>query len=71
MSKEWKVGEVVMLVSGGARMTVSRIGKNTDGRPSVFCVWQEAKGKGFVQTEREYHPDVLVSGARRAISLSF
>ncbi|WP_430929555.1 hypothetical protein [Methylobacterium tardum] len=52
-------------------MTVSRIGKNADGRPSVFCVWQETKGKGFVQTEREYHPDVLVSGARRAIGVSF
>jgi uncharacterized protein YodC (DUF2158 family) len=35
----FKVGDVVQLKSGGARMTVSRLFRSPEGREMVQCTW--------------------------------
>ena len=35
----FKVGDVVQLKSGGARMTVSKLFKSPEGREMVQCTW--------------------------------
>jgi uncharacterized protein YodC (DUF2158 family) len=55
MSNEFKGGDVVMLKSGGPKMTVTEQGTDGFGKPTVRCVW-------FVGTKREdgaFPPDVL------------
>lgn len=52
-----KIGDVVVLKSGGPLMTVSNIGNyiNQGLNPGVLCVWFEEKKK----LESVFHPDVL------------
>ena len=38
MANSWKVGDVVMLKSGGPDMTVTRV-ENEQGTIFVFCSW--------------------------------
>jgi uncharacterized protein YodC (DUF2158 family) len=38
---EIKPGDVVVLKSGGPKMTVEKIGKNAQGIPTAWCVWFE------------------------------
>ncbi len=39
----FKVGDVVQLKSGGARMTVSKLFKSPEGREMVQCTWFDKK----------------------------
>jgi uncharacterized protein YodC (DUF2158 family) len=36
---EFKPGDVVQLQSGGPRMTVSAVYRNSDGIISAYCAW--------------------------------
>lgn len=61
---EFKAGDIVMLKSGGPRMTVEKVGKTAiyeeDG---VWCVWFEKKGS--IQTVcRETFSPVLLEIAK-------
>jgi uncharacterized protein YodC (DUF2158 family) len=40
---EIKPGNVVQLKSGGPRMTVSAVYRNSDGVPSAYCAWLDGK----------------------------
>jgi hypothetical protein len=51
-------------------MTVRRVGEDDSGEPAVWCTWQEAKGKGYVETTRPYPPAMLKDGTRRALGVS-
>lgn len=44
MSKEWKVGDVVLLKSGGPKMTVSNVTRD-DGNLKVWCTWFDGSKK--------------------------
>jgi len=39
----FKVGDVVQLKSGGARMTVSKLFKSPEGREMAQCTWFDKK----------------------------
>lgn len=39
MPSPFKVGDVVMLKSGGPLMTISQIAADGNGRPCVWCDW--------------------------------
>ena len=56
----FKPGDVVMLKSGGERMTLIKV----EGEDAV-CIWQEtAKCKPTIQREAKYPLIALTSGAR-------
>jgi uncharacterized protein YodC (DUF2158 family) len=42
---EFKPGDVVVLKSGGPKMTVEQIGNNNFDRPTVWCDWFEGNKK--------------------------
>ena len=44
--KEFKIGDVVELKSGGAEMTIQKITQSSQGE-TAFCVWQDDKNKDF------------------------
>lgn len=39
MNGQFKVGDVVMLKSGGPKMTVKEVGPDFGGKPRVWCDW--------------------------------
>jgi uncharacterized protein YodC (DUF2158 family) len=45
MTMNFKPGDVVILKSDSALMTVEKAGKSSTGQDAVWCVWQET-GKG-------------------------
>ena len=44
MHDQFKPGDVVILKSGGPKMTVSRVGA-VNGKPTVWCDWFEGAKK--------------------------
>ena len=54
MSQEFAAGDVVMVKSGGPRMTVSNVG-DYYGQPTIWCVWFEGKQ----QNESTFAPEIL------------
>jgi uncharacterized protein YodC (DUF2158 family) len=55
----FNIGDVVVLKSGGPRMTVHNIGDYTASgfNPGVLCVW--FTNNGTVKEESVFHPDAL------------
>lgn len=45
MSDQFKPGDVVMLKSGGPKMTVNDVGPDFGGKPKVWCTWFEGPKK--------------------------
>ena len=39
MSETFKIGDVVILKSGGPKMTITSVGKDNFGAPTVWCSW--------------------------------
>jgi uncharacterized protein YodC (DUF2158 family) len=73
-SIEFKPGDIVVLKSGGQRMTVERVGPADMTREeTVLCVWKETVGKreevrreGFVPaTLRKWEPPKATVMVRR------
>lgn len=57
---EFKAGDVVVLKSGGPRMTVSQVGQaHMTGEDTVWCVWFERVGSKQVKQEATFSPAVL------------
>jgi uncharacterized protein YodC (DUF2158 family) len=50
----FKIGDVVQSKSGGPRMTVTRVGKDVQGVPTVWTMWfegkQQLKGRFPIET---------------------
>jgi uncharacterized protein YodC (DUF2158 family) len=69
MAHTFKPTDVVMVRSGGPRMTVTQVGAAAmTGEPTVWCTWFE-KTKKFEDT---FSPDALVlAPPRRAIPIRF
>ena len=55
MSRVFKVGEIVLLKSGGPKMTVIDVGEIL-GEPGVTCAWFDDKNK---KTNDTFPPDAL------------
>jgi uncharacterized protein YodC (DUF2158 family) len=55
MANQFKPGDVVVLRSGGPKMTVMRVGKDSFDAPSLLCVWFE----GTKREEGRFHADAL------------
>jgi uncharacterized protein YodC (DUF2158 family) len=63
---EFASGDVVQLKSGGPRMTVERIGKDTRTQDdAVFCAWFETVGKREECVREAFVPAVLVKAGPR------
>lgn len=46
MAEEFKKGDVVVLKSGGPRMTVANVGASAlDGEQTIWCIWFEKTKK--------------------------
>ena len=45
MPDQLKPGDVVVLKSGGPKMTVTEVGNNFRGSPKVWCDWLEESKK--------------------------
>jgi uncharacterized protein YodC (DUF2158 family) len=45
MPDQFKTGDVVVLKSGGPKMTVTDVGVNFAGNPKVWCYWLEESKK--------------------------
>jgi uncharacterized protein YodC (DUF2158 family) len=46
MDRDFEIGDVVRLRSGGPKMTVTEVGETLSGQMSVWCTW-------FVGTRQE------------------
>jgi uncharacterized protein YodC (DUF2158 family) len=55
MAEEIKKGDVVMLKSGGPRMTVSQVGEDQYGEKKVWCVWFDRTTKH----DDDFEPEAL------------
>lgn len=51
---QWKKGDVVMLNSGGPKMTISNVG-TVHGTPTIWCVWFD----GTKKIEDTFAPESL------------
>jgi uncharacterized protein YodC (DUF2158 family) len=61
---EFKVGDVVMLKSGGSPMTVEQVGKRSmTNEDLVWCVWFEDAGKRQVVKRETFPPGALMKAA--------
>lgn len=59
-SNEFKPGDVVQLRSGGAPMTVERVGlHNITQEETVWCVWKETVGKREEVRRETFSPATL------------
>jgi uncharacterized protein YodC (DUF2158 family) len=38
-NSDFKVGDVVILKSGGPKMTIHAVGTDVHGKPMVWCTW--------------------------------
>ncbi|WP_370288185.1 YodC family protein [Siccirubricoccus soli] len=61
-------GDVVVLKSGGPKMTVSHIGTQYDDR-AVVCIWFEDVGKKNVQKSGDFPAATLKKFERHAIAV--
>jgi uncharacterized protein YodC (DUF2158 family) len=59
MTNQFKPGDVVVLKSGGPKMTVDKVGLNMHKTPRVWCEWFEgsAKHTGNFTPESLKHSD--------------
>jgi uncharacterized protein YodC (DUF2158 family) len=67
MAEEFKKGDVVVLKSGGPRMTVSQTGEDSYGEQKVWCVWFERNTKH----EDTFDPAVLSNHTGGGIGMPF
>lgn len=58
---DFNIGDVVMLKSGGPRMTVENAGNNANtGQPFVSCTWFNMTSKGSEKVTKSFTPEALV-----------
>jgi uncharacterized protein YodC (DUF2158 family) len=55
MSNQFKPGDVVVLKSGGPKMTVESVGNAFGGTERVWCVWFE----GIKKMDSDFSPESL------------
>lgn len=71
MSQTFKPTDVVMVRSGGPRMTVTQVGEAAmTGEPRVWCTWFE----GTKKREDTFAPEALIQAPiapRRSIPIRF
>jgi uncharacterized protein YodC (DUF2158 family) len=57
---ELKAGDIVQVISGGPRMTVTQVGEDSLGTTTAWCVWFEGTKKmegTFPMTALKHSPD--------------
>jgi len=56
MTNQFKIGDVVQLASGGPKMTVTDVGNDGFGKPTVWCAWFVSTKDGGLKEENSTFP---------------